>query len=190
MGPTRGPSGADRTQVGPMLAKETLLSGLGRYIVYIVFPYQTHLVISCIEQSMGNHVHCITSTWFLMFGYFRAYSNSIISSFIFRESHDKNACQIQFPALIQHKKYITICVAFGYNVVTYYTILHTVRQKQVCMLSDNEFNQKELPFSPVPWFLLTYERWPVILSGNSMNARCNCIFHLQAMGLDCREMQW
>ena len=28
MGPTRGPSGADRTQVGPMLASWTLLSGV------------------------------------------------------------------------------------------------------------------------------------------------------------------
>ena len=28
MGPTRGPPGADRTQVGPMLATSTLLSGV------------------------------------------------------------------------------------------------------------------------------------------------------------------
>ena len=35
MGPTWGPSGADRTQVGPMLAPWTLLSGSIRFMCYI-----------------------------------------------------------------------------------------------------------------------------------------------------------
>ena len=39
MGPTWGPSGADRTQVGPMLAPWTLLSGLG-------FPREDLCVLS------------------------------------------------------------------------------------------------------------------------------------------------
>ena len=39
MGPTWGPSGADRTQVGPMLAPWTLLSGeLQCTLRYIIFP--------------------------------------------------------------------------------------------------------------------------------------------------------
>ena len=36
MGPTWGPSGADRTQVGPMLAPWTLLSGMSNYVVSTV----------------------------------------------------------------------------------------------------------------------------------------------------------
>ena len=37
MGPTRGPSGADRTQVGPMLAPWILLSGVPIYIYIFRF---------------------------------------------------------------------------------------------------------------------------------------------------------
>ena len=39
VGPTWGPSGADRTQVGPMLAPWTLLSGtISNIIIYLVLP--------------------------------------------------------------------------------------------------------------------------------------------------------
>ena len=38
MGPTWGPSGADRTQVGPMLAPWILLSGFRRLVVRVTLP--------------------------------------------------------------------------------------------------------------------------------------------------------
>ena len=49
MGPTWGPSGADRTQVGPMLAPWTLLSG----DVYAVM-----FILLCMAQLVLEHVHC------------------------------------------------------------------------------------------------------------------------------------
>ena len=57
MGPTRGPSGADRTQVGPMLAPWTMLSGVvlfsgaARFLT-INHPRQTpHLMIKISEKE-------------------------------------------------------------------------------------------------------------------------------------------
>ena len=47
MGPTCGPSGADRTQVGPMTAPWTLLSGLTQPNVTRVMIYYIHAFIFC-----------------------------------------------------------------------------------------------------------------------------------------------
>ena len=69
MGPTWGPSGADRTQVGPMLAPWTLLSG----ILYCNGPmftaaqptvtsYPTLVIIQCVdvnENSSSQMSSCI-----------------------------------------------------------------------------------------------------------------------------------
>ena len=56
MGPTWGPYGADRTQVGPMLAPWTLLSGWNLY------PFQWTLVGDCNFVRGGNNVHS-TNMW-------------------------------------------------------------------------------------------------------------------------------
>ena len=71
MGPIWGPSGADSTQVGPMLAPRTLLSG------YIWYSKYDKLTLSktwniCItrnwwflltqDQQCGNHFHFLTSS--------------------------------------------------------------------------------------------------------------------------------
>ena len=49
MRPTRGPSGAERTQVGPMLAPWTLLSG--NYFARLKFYYTKLSTISSIQNS-------------------------------------------------------------------------------------------------------------------------------------------
>ena len=63
MGPTWGPSGADRTQVGPMLDPWTLLPGISfnssmKYVEYRSnFEFTIH---SMSEQSMG---HIVWARW-------------------------------------------------------------------------------------------------------------------------------
>ena len=54
MGPTCGPSGADRTQVGPMLALWTLLSG----IVYIHIVYDTLCDQSYNDSEISHIIFC------------------------------------------------------------------------------------------------------------------------------------
>ena len=49
MGPTWGPSGADRTQVGPMLAPWTLLSGI---------------TCACSFVIWNDPVHCVYQIWY------------------------------------------------------------------------------------------------------------------------------
>ena len=51
MGPTWGPSGADRTQVGPMLAPWTLLSGMTKWTVWTTF-HRPHFLIYFIEKKI------------------------------------------------------------------------------------------------------------------------------------------
>ena len=51
MGPTWGPSGADRTQVGPMLAPWTLLSGLS-YIIWYITSH--HIIYYIITDHISN----------------------------------------------------------------------------------------------------------------------------------------
>ena len=46
MGPTWGPSGADRTQVGPMLAPWTLLSGIAKTMLVMHWGWVTHICVS------------------------------------------------------------------------------------------------------------------------------------------------
>ena len=67
MGPTWGPSGADRTQVGPRLAPWTLLSG------YIIYDGKTGS-ISAIFSSNGEQIATgrewnghLTSSWLFMY---------------------------------------------------------------------------------------------------------------------------
>ena len=60
MGPTWGPSGADRTQVGPMLAPWTLLSGILCYKV-ITVPKCTHIfTIFILYTSLSPNAFCCT----------------------------------------------------------------------------------------------------------------------------------
>ena len=54
MGPIWGPSGADRTQVGPMLAPWTLLSGM-------IFPLSDILK----SNSKANYLQLLTLIWLL-----------------------------------------------------------------------------------------------------------------------------
>ena len=70
MGPTSGPSGADRNQVGPMLTPWILLSGHGyRFItprcgcVIINFTHILHITVPAIERhDVLNHRHLVCST--------------------------------------------------------------------------------------------------------------------------------
>ena len=59
MGPTSGPSGADRTQVGPMLAPWTLLSGIGRPLLMKLYKgYFTGSMFLCnsnLENLLYTH---------------------------------------------------------------------------------------------------------------------------------------
>ena len=56
MGPTWGPSGADRTQVGPMLAPWTLLSGWTCMpMVSLIIGHQTTLMLTN-EMIQGGHL--------------------------------------------------------------------------------------------------------------------------------------
>ena len=51
MGPTWGPSGTDRTQVGPMLAPWTLLSGMHLFwycIMYMSWPMSVYVEFTCL----------------------------------------------------------------------------------------------------------------------------------------------
>ena len=69
MGPTWGPSGANRTHVGPMLAPWTLLSGSTRYIEALLHSASGHqwslkLVASHTKcQYFGKCFHVMTSSW-------------------------------------------------------------------------------------------------------------------------------
>ena len=56
MGPTWGPSGADRTQTGPMLAQSTLLSG----IWYTIYMYVS---ISLWEIPFGSILLSLLTVW-------------------------------------------------------------------------------------------------------------------------------
>ena len=51
MGPTRGPSGADRPQVGPMLAPWTLLSGKSYRHIWCVFYTLSYLQVTEVTKS-------------------------------------------------------------------------------------------------------------------------------------------
>ena len=66
MGPTWGPSGADRTQVGPMLAPWTLLSGILRRVVPLTYAYiviHMGLIIASIILTSSNQDVSAKCTW-------------------------------------------------------------------------------------------------------------------------------
>ena len=63
MGPTWGPSGADRTQVGPMLAPWTLLSGMLLCIEYPLSISESNVkkitfCYKCINYRLVKHKSC------------------------------------------------------------------------------------------------------------------------------------
>ena len=67
MGPTRGPSGADRTQVGPMLALWTLLSGYVSNIGNIMVMAASYIfvILWCrVEYKYATHWH-IWVSWYV-----------------------------------------------------------------------------------------------------------------------------
>ena len=84
MGPTWGPSGADRTQVGPTLAPWTLVSGTAKrtihitanaYIAYIAsfdtVRYWNRLII-IFNLRLSYTVKCVRSTQMTLFRFFGA----------------------------------------------------------------------------------------------------------------------
>ena len=75
MGPTWGPSGADRTHVGPMLAPWTLLSGL--FTLVLVIPVWFNWFYS-------NHILQILLNWFTLIKF---WLNQFYSAYIFQISH-------------------------------------------------------------------------------------------------------
>ena len=64
MGPTWGPSGADRTQVGPMLAPWTLLSGMSNYIVTIIINKVGIMATLGFQWLLCSHILDI-SVWYM-----------------------------------------------------------------------------------------------------------------------------
>ena len=66
MGPTWGPSGADRTQVGPMLAPWTLLSGTTKclhvQLVMQLLNVQKFAIITCFNLDMRKITHGFSIT--------------------------------------------------------------------------------------------------------------------------------
>ena len=64
MGPTWGPSGTDRAQVGPMLAPWTLLSGIWTECVFLVVNCMD--VNIAIERFYQSHYVCDPSQWYYM----------------------------------------------------------------------------------------------------------------------------
>ena len=65
MGPTWGPSGADRTQVGPMLAPWTLLSGVHKlwimislYLMVLEHHYSDVIMYAMASQNTGVSIVC------------------------------------------------------------------------------------------------------------------------------------
>ena len=59
MGPTSGPSGADRTQVGSMLAPRTLLSG----ILCIIDMYRNNEWFVCRYGNFCTRAHFTVTSW-------------------------------------------------------------------------------------------------------------------------------
>ena len=51
-GPTWGPSGTDRTQLGPMLAPRTFLAGQGRTIILIAAVPSTRYTTPCLLERL------------------------------------------------------------------------------------------------------------------------------------------
>ena len=60
IGPTRGPSGAYRTQVGPMLAPWILLSGLSQKNTWLTCHYHSQMLYS-IWYSWGGYILALVS---------------------------------------------------------------------------------------------------------------------------------
>ena len=65
MGPTWGPSGADRTHVGPMLAPWTLLSGtaISSWSYRSRSPHVTHFLIMTISLFVSQMKRIHSQTW-------------------------------------------------------------------------------------------------------------------------------
>ena len=64
MGPTWGPSGSGRTQVGPMLAPWTLLSGKLLYPLFRLAHWSVWLWSSSVHEDRANYLSLILNqTW-------------------------------------------------------------------------------------------------------------------------------
>ena len=66
MGPTWGPSGASRTQVGPMLAPWTLLSGMAQYRAYSSLApsqWETALLHNEVFHWLGTSLESALTIW-------------------------------------------------------------------------------------------------------------------------------
>ena len=68
IGPTWGPSGADRTQVGPMLAPWTLLSGL--YIIHFMISKSEFIIWSMFHLYHFMPLLYVASGYILLISYY------------------------------------------------------------------------------------------------------------------------
>ena len=82
MGPTWGPPGADRSQVGPMLAQWTLLS---RYVLNQMFskyPYSIYVICIIYIYCVVHLLFVIYIHWFVYSGLFIYYCSMCILSLV------------------------------------------------------------------------------------------------------------
>ena len=96
VGPAWGPSGADKTQMGPMLAPSTLLSGLFHLyrhlsVTNIYHISICHMFIFWLQHTISKPYHEINVIFLMIFG------TVIISSFIlFVKSQTMKAAKYAF----------------------------------------------------------------------------------------------
>ena len=144
MGPTWGPSGADRIQVGPMLAPRTLLFGvfLFRRSVETQFhigkrhwPFeaQTKWLIFCtrdVQMHFVNQNYCISFTEIPSYAS-NARKSSLISRWLGTEhatSHYLNQC---WPNSLKHNIYHQPSKSWNLQTVIYYFCVLLLWAKKV-----------------------------------------------------------
>ena len=87
MGPTWGPSGTDRAQVGPMLAPWTLLNGISTYVHTVtVKSYERGLCVCCVWliQLGMRHIFSIRMCWLIIRQHENLFVNPLSSTDVYK----------------------------------------------------------------------------------------------------------
>ena len=103
MRPTWGPSGADRTQVGPMLAPWTLLSGIS---LCNINHLKSCIVETCIEKDASNPIG-----WCIYILY---------CCFLFRSFNCYYFLSFRWVLIIENKRSSVWHLSHHWGIVTYY----------------------------------------------------------------------
>ena len=114
MGPTWGPPGADRTQVGSMLAPWTLLFGM-----FCSFTYLSDVRMEA-EKQMMNRLFVFLLSWILCFGIVSNYDvcvNFIVTKMRYYKRHTyfMNIIRIVIHWLVQDWQDIMFIMTFYHN---------------------------------------------------------------------------